>query len=110
MRRRRRGAGARRHGDRSPRSRRGRRCYRGQATVTRRLLFTLAVVVAALAPARASAAQRLAPCGNVQGLECTTVDVPLDYTGLTPGTVSLRVEVLPPDVPKRGTMFLLAGG
>jgi pimeloyl-ACP methyl ester carboxylesterase len=86
------------------------RCYLDFRTVTRRLLLALAVAVAAFIAVQGRAAAALAPCGNIQGLECAQVDVPLDYTGLTPGTISLRVQVLQPDLPRRGTMFLLAGG
>jgi pimeloyl-ACP methyl ester carboxylesterase len=50
------------------------------------------------------------PCGQTPGLSCLQVDVPLDRTGQTPGTVSLHVEVLPADGVQRGVMFLIAGG
>ena len=50
------------------------------------------------------------PCGQTPGLVCSTVDVPLDRTGQTPGTISLHVEYLPADGVQRGVMFLIAGG
>ena len=50
------------------------------------------------------------PCGDTPGLLCSQVDVPLDYSGVVPATISLHVERLPaPGVP-RGVMFLIAGG
>jgi pimeloyl-ACP methyl ester carboxylesterase len=50
------------------------------------------------------------PCGQTPGLECTRVDVPLDRTGLVPGTISLHVEVLRAEGMPRGVVFLIAGG
>jgi pimeloyl-ACP methyl ester carboxylesterase len=59
------------------------------------------------APAAAHAV--FVPCGAL-GLECTTVTVPLDRSGATPGTVSLHVEVLPAPGTPRGVLFFVAGG
>jgi pimeloyl-ACP methyl ester carboxylesterase len=51
-----------------------------------------------------------APCGPHSAALCSTVDVPLDPTGVVPGTVALHVtEVLPQGTP-RGAIFLIAGG
>jgi len=84
-----------------------------------------------LATARALAEQNLLPaigsrgdaagsartstaCGSAAttpGLECSTVTVPLDYSGQVPGTVALHVEELPPaGTSPAGVMFLIAGG
>src|SRR5262249_9274047 len=52
----------------------------------------------------------LTPCASKAGVECGTVTVPLDRTGVTPGTVGLHVEVLPAAGISRGAMFLIAGG
>src|SRR5262245_12398139 len=74
---------------------------------------TFAVVLAATAlfvPARAHAATRFHPCHGTSGVECGEVVVPLDRTGVTPGTVSLYVERLPAATFPRGVMFLVAGG
>jgi len=74
-------------------------------------LIVLMTLCAALgAPNAAPAARTLfAPCG-ANGLQCATVNVPLDRSGATPGTVSLHVEELPaPGIP-RGVLFLIAGG
>lgn len=49
-------------------------------------------------------------CGQVAGLVCTTVNVPLDRTGQVPGTIGLHVEELPAAGTPRGVMFLIAGG
>lgn len=77
----------------------------------RRLLVALAAagVVAAAAPGGASAALRFQPCPDANGVDCATLQVPLDRSGRVPGSVSLfirRVEARP----SRGTMVLLAGG
>jgi pimeloyl-ACP methyl ester carboxylesterase len=50
------------------------------------------------------------PCGDTPGLLCSQVVVPLDRTGVVPGTVSLHVETLPAFGVARGTIFLIAGG
>jgi pimeloyl-ACP methyl ester carboxylesterase len=67
--------------------------------------------VALVAPGTAHAAITLTPCPDTtNGLQCGTVDVPLDRTGVVPGTIALHVEVLPATGLPRGTMFLVAGG
>src|SRR5690349_8116811 len=89
--------------------------YTGAATlaspVGRRLLLALVVAAALAVPGRAGATIPLTPCGKTtQGLECGTVQVPLDRTGRIPGTIALHVEVLPAEGTARGVMFLIAGG
>ena len=76
----------------------------------RGLIVLIALCAALGVPNAAPAARTLfAPCG-ANGLQCATVNVPLDRSGVTPGTVSLHVEELPaPGVP-RGVLFLVAGG
>jgi pimeloyl-ACP methyl ester carboxylesterase len=49
-------------------------------------------------------------CGQVAGLVCTQVVVPLDRTGAVPGSISLHVEELPASGTPKGVMFLVAGG
>ncbi|MDX6401727.1 MAG: hypothetical protein QOF27_2333, partial [Gaiellaceae bacterium] len=67
--------------------------------------------MALVAPGTAHAAITLTPCPDTtNGLQCGTVDVPLDRTGVVPGTIALHVEVLPATGLPRGTMFLVAGG
>lgn len=75
----------------------------------RRLLLGLAVAAAFAVPGQAHASIALTPC-KTGGVQCGTVDVPLDRTGVTPGTIPLHVEVLPADGLARGVMFLIAGG
>src|ERR687884_1121232 len=71
----------------------------------------LAALAAALVVPHGAAAARaaFAPCGS-GALECATVNVPLDRSGATPGTVALHVERLPAGGAPRGVMFLIAGG
>ncbi len=77
----------------------------------RRLSLVLLLAAAVLAgPGQARAAIPLTPCGTTQRLECGQVQVPLDRSGRTPGSISLHVEVLPADGTARGVLFLVAGG
>jgi pimeloyl-ACP methyl ester carboxylesterase len=79
--------------------------------VGRRFLLGLAFVVVLASPGQARAAISLSPCPDAtNGVQCGTVDVPLDRSGSVPGTISLHVEVLPASGLPRGTMFLIAGG
>jgi pimeloyl-ACP methyl ester carboxylesterase len=79
--------------------------------VGRRLLLGLVLVAGLALPGQAHAAIPLSPCpGATDGLQCGTVVVPLDRTGVVAGSVSLHVEVLPAGGVPRGTMFLVAGG
>lgn len=41
---------------------------------------------------------------------CSTVSVPLDRTGIVPGTIPLHVETVPAAGTPRGVVFLVAGG
>lgn len=75
----------------------------------RRFLLALAVAAVLVVPGRAEGAIPLAPC-KTGGVECGTVDVPLDRGGRMTGTISLHVEILPADGLARGVMFLIAGG
>jgi pimeloyl-ACP methyl ester carboxylesterase len=80
--------------------------------VGRRFLLGLAFVVVLFLPGQAAqAAIALTPCPNTtNGAQCGTVQVPLDRTGVMPGTIPLFVEVLPAAGIARGVMFLIAGG
>jgi pimeloyl-ACP methyl ester carboxylesterase len=79
--------------------------------VGRRFLLGLVVALACLAPGQARAAIPLAPCSSTsEGAQCGTVAVPVDRSGVFPGTIGLHVEVLPASGLPRGTMFLVAGG
>lgn len=74
----------------------------------------LAVVAAALVVASAAAATLPGrPCSVTRDdrSRCLRVSVPLDRSGALPGTISLRVRVLPPIAPPSGeTILALAGG
>ena len=51
-----------------------------------------------------------APCTPGAQVLCSEVDVPLDRSGVVPGTVALHVEEVPAKGTPRGAMFLIAGG
>jgi pimeloyl-ACP methyl ester carboxylesterase len=52
-----------------------------------------------------------AACAKASRLVCSEVDVPLDRTGVVPGTIPLHDEVLPNKAGvQRGVIFLVAGG
>jgi len=78
--------------------------------VGRRLLLGLLFAAMLLLPGNAHAAFSLTPCPDKSGVQCGTVDVPIDRSGVIPGTIGLHVEVLPASGVPRGTMFLIAGG
>ena len=77
--------------------------------MTRVAALLSGILLATVAAPGASAAGPFAPCAP-NGLECATLTVPLDYSGATPGEISLHVEELPAQGTPRGVMFLLAGG
>jgi pimeloyl-ACP methyl ester carboxylesterase len=66
--------------------------------------------VLALVLGAGSASAAGATCGSTQGLVCSTVVVPLDRSGVIPGTISLHVEELPAPGPSNGAVFIIAGG
>src|SRR5262245_21816164 len=73
-------------------------------------LLVLASAFAALAGApAASAAQPFVACGD-NGLQCATLNGPIDYSGSVAGQLPLYVEVLPAVGTPRGVMVMLAGG
>jgi pimeloyl-ACP methyl ester carboxylesterase len=76
---------------------------------TRLSLIAVAAVVAITFVPTASAAAPLASCA-ANGLLCGTISVPLDYSGATPGQLSLYMEELPAAGAPRGVMLMLAGG
>jgi pimeloyl-ACP methyl ester carboxylesterase len=77
--------------------------------VGRSLLVVLLAAVAVAIPGQARAAVPLTPC-KTNGVQCATVQVPLDRSGVAPGTISLHVEVRPATGQPRGVAFLIAGG
>ncbi len=68
------------------------------------------LVSPALRPSSAKALATETPCGQTPGLLCSQVVVPLDRTGVVPGTISLHVERLPALGVPKGVIFLIAGG
>jgi pimeloyl-ACP methyl ester carboxylesterase len=75
-------------------------------------LIVLTVLCAALGAPHVSPAAPspfFVPCGQ-NGVQCATVNVPLDRSGATPGTIGLHVEELPARGTPRGVLFLVAGG
>jgi pimeloyl-ACP methyl ester carboxylesterase len=56
-----------------------------------------------------SARSRAAACDG-KPVFCSTVNVPLDRTGVVPGTIPLHVERVPASGTPRGVVFLVAGG
>ena len=70
------------------------------------LCFTALAIVPA---SRAAAA--FAPCAGKPGVDCDTVEVPLDRTGAVPGTVPLHVERIPAaHGATQPPVFAIAGG
>jgi pimeloyl-ACP methyl ester carboxylesterase len=57
------------------------------------LAALLLVALVALAPASAGAAPTLSACSGQDEFGCATLDVPLDRTGTTPGTVPLHYAI-----------------
>jgi len=75
----------------------------------RRLLPAVAAAAALAAAAPAAAKDRVYPCPGTSGFTCHRIDVPLDRTGVVPGTISLRFAVA--DGPKYPqALIALTGG
>jgi pimeloyl-ACP methyl ester carboxylesterase len=83
--------------------------FKGVAAVAS---VAVASIVAAVAGAGSAGAAVVAfqPCHGSSGVLCATVNVPLDRSGVVPGTIPLSVEELPAKGTPRGVMMLLAGG
>jgi pimeloyl-ACP methyl ester carboxylesterase len=77
--------------------------------VGRPFLLVLVALAFLAGAGEARAAVQLTPC-KTGGVQCGSVAVPVDRTGLTPGTIDLHFEVLPAQGAPRGYMFLIAGG
>jgi pimeloyl-ACP methyl ester carboxylesterase len=71
----------------------------------------LAAGLLLLAAPSAGAAIAYAPCPSTPGLECGAIDVPLDRTGVVPGTIHLAAERrVAAANPTRTAVVALAGG
>jgi pimeloyl-ACP methyl ester carboxylesterase len=73
-----------------------------------RWILVLAAVAALAAPPAARAAT-WRPCGDGFGAECTRVRVPLDRSGGLPGTIPLRMALIPGPA-RAQTVVYLSGG
>ena len=69
----------------------------------------VAAFVVALAAAPAAAQVDWSSCGTPKGFQCATVPVPLDRSGLTEGSIGLKVARLPQTRPS-GILIALSGG
>jgi pimeloyl-ACP methyl ester carboxylesterase len=67
--------------------------YRGRSLRSAPLAALIVAALAALVPASAGAAPTLSACPGQEEFGCATLDVPLDRTGTTPGTVPLHYAI-----------------
>lgn len=78
------------------------------------LAASVVAALAAAAPAHAQPTLTPTTCerGLAKGTRCSTLTVPLDRSGTTPGTVTLPVRILPAKGkgPRRGPLMMLSGG
>src|SRR5437588_3671665 len=78
---------------------------------TAALAVLLLTACLATAPAARASAPSLSPCASATGFSCTTVAMPLDRSGATPGTINIAVEVhLAGSSPSQTALVALAGG
>ncbi|HZI90615.1 MAG TPA: alpha/beta fold hydrolase [Thermoleophilaceae bacterium] len=77
----------------------------------RRLVLAFTVSLALLTASATVAGAQTPGCFGAPGVQCSTVDVPLDRSGAVPGTVRLAVRRVPATRgPSQGTVMFLAGG
>ena len=50
------------------------------------------------------------PCPGLPGIQCGSLDVPLDHSGRVPGSLRLHVERVPARKASRAPLFVLEGG
>ena len=80
------------------------------------ILRALGIAAATLVVAAGSAAapppslHDAAPCAGSTAFTCSTIDVPLDYSGSTPGTLQLHVAASDQADAPRGVLLVLTGG
>jgi pimeloyl-ACP methyl ester carboxylesterase len=75
------------------------------------LLFVLAVLANCSTSWAATSPLSFIPCADNQGFGCTTVTVPLSYSGALPGAIGLKVERLQTGAaPSNEAVLALAGG
>jgi pimeloyl-ACP methyl ester carboxylesterase len=79
----------------------------------RRLAIAVAMLAVAAIPASASAALDFKPCATPKGVQCATMEVPVDRSGNVPGTFRLLVHRLPARAAEGATkppLVYLTGG
>ncbi len=82
---------------------------RGVATALAVTVVTAGAWLGSTPTARA-ASLSFVPCHGDAGVLCSSVNVPLDWSGVVSGSVQLAVEELPAKGTPRGVMILVAGG
>jgi pimeloyl-ACP methyl ester carboxylesterase len=83
--------------------------FRGVATALAVAVVTAGAWLGSTSSASA-ATLAFAPCHGSSGVLCAAVTVPLDRSGVVPGSLQLSVEELPAKGTPRGVMMLIAGG
>jgi pimeloyl-ACP methyl ester carboxylesterase len=83
--------------------------FRGVATALAVAVVTAGAWLGSTSTASASTLS-FVPCHGSSGVLCAAVSVPLDRSGVVPGSVQLAVEELPAKGTPRGVMMLIAGG
>jgi pimeloyl-ACP methyl ester carboxylesterase len=79
--------------------------------VSVRLFFVAAAALAAgLALPAPAGAITFAPCPSTPGIQCGTLEVPLDHAGKVPGSLRLHIERIPARRPSRAPLLVLEGG
>jgi pimeloyl-ACP methyl ester carboxylesterase len=75
------------------------------------LVAAALVLVVGVVGAPGDARAQATACGGASlGLRCSDVIVPIDRSGVVPGSIDLHVELLPPKGTSLGAVFLIAGG
>ena len=77
----------------------------------RGLAGAAALLAATVSPATARAALDFTPCKSPKGVQCATIDVPIDRSGNVPGSFRLLVHRIPAPQPSgKPPLFYLTGG
>jgi pimeloyl-ACP methyl ester carboxylesterase len=79
----------------------------------RRILVAAALLAPGAAPSAASAALDFKPCASPKGVQCATIEVPIDRSGNVPGTFKLLVHRVPARAAEGATkppLVYLTGG
>src|SRR3954471_23373089 len=77
----------------------------------RRAVLGVVLLLTLLSVSPANAALDFQPCAEPAGVECATIDVPVDRAGRVPGTFTLLVHRIPAAHPaNRPPLVFLAGG